>query len=64
MSDDKTKREQDGKLISLTEEYELAYWTEALGVDEARLREAVAAVGHSARAVRAWLAENGGAPPD
>jgi hypothetical protein len=63
MSDDKTKRGQDGKLISLTEDYEVRYWTKALGVNEDQLREAVAAAGHSASAVRAWLSEAGGAPP-
>jgi hypothetical protein len=60
--DDKTKTGQDGKLISLTEDYEVRYWTEALGIDRARLEAAVAAAGHSAAAVRAWLAENPDAP--
>lgn len=64
MSDDKSKRHADGKLISLTQDHEVEYWTRALEVDEHRLREAVAAVGHAARAVRVWLAANAGAPPD
>lgn len=58
MSDDKTKVAHDAKLISLTEEYELDDWTASLGCTRDQLRAAVAAVGHSAEAVRAWLAEN------
>lgn len=57
MSDDKTKTGLDRKLISLTEEYELNDWTASLGCTRDQLREAVAAVGHSAEAVRAYLAE-------
>jgi hypothetical protein len=60
--DDKTKTEHDGKLISLTEDYEVQYWTAALGVDETTLRIAVEMVGHSAAKVRAWLAEQAGEP--
>jgi hypothetical protein len=62
--DDKTKIALDGKLISLEEDYELDYWTEALGISRERLREAVAAAGHSAAAVRAWLAEQSGTEDD
>lgn len=57
MSDDKTKRLADAKRISLAERYEVEYWTGALGITEAELREAVAAAGHSAKAVRAHLAD-------
>jgi hypothetical protein len=57
MSDDPNKHAHDAKLISLEEDHELAYWTGALGVSADELREAVAAVGHSAKAVRAWLAD-------
>jgi hypothetical protein len=56
MTDDKTKRApQDGKLISLTEDYEVAYWTERFGVTRAELADAVMAVGHSAEAVERHL---------
>jgi hypothetical protein len=56
MPDDPNKRgPQDASLISLTEEHEVRYWTGALGVSEARLREAVEAVGHGAAAVREYL---------
>lgn len=59
MADDKNKRvPQDANLISLTEDYEVEYWTKALGVSKAKLTEAVKAVGHSAAKVRAWLASN------
>lgn len=50
---------EDGKLISLTEEHELDYWTGELGVSRDELRAAVGEVGHSVKAVRARLA----APP-
>lgn len=49
---------QDGKLISLTEEWELARWCAALNVTPGRLEEAVRAVGHSAALVRDWLAKH------
>ena len=63
MVDDKTKRApQDAKLTSLTEDYEIEYWTEALGVTRERLAEAVKAVGHSAERVRTYLAEDAVAP--
>jgi len=43
---------QDGKLISLTEEHELDYWTKTLGVTRDELRALVDKHGHSADAVR------------
>ncbi|MDQ6472530.1 DUF3606 domain-containing protein [Flavobacterium sp. LHD-80] len=49
------KRPQDSSKISLTESWEVTYWCGALGVSEAKLREAVKAVGHSAAAVRGYL---------
>lgn len=56
MSDDLNNRgQQDRARINLNEDHELRYWTEALGVSEARLRQAVQAVGVSADAVRAYL---------
>lgn len=54
--DDKSKRLQDGKTISLSEEWELDYWTNALGVTRDQLRGAVAAVGVSAERVKEYLA--------
>jgi hypothetical protein len=63
MANDKTKRApQDTNLISLTEDYEIDYWTEALGVTRERLAEAIQAVGHSAEKVRTFLAEDAVAP--
>lgn len=60
MSDDlKNPGPEDGKLISLSEDHELDYWTGALGVSRDELRAAVEAVGHSAEAVRAHLAAPG-----
>lgn len=56
MSDDKTNRgPQDRSRINLSEDYEVRYWTEALGVSEQTLRDAVAEVGSSADRVREAL---------
>ncbi|WP_428000887.1 DUF3606 domain-containing protein [Acidovorax sp.] len=55
MSDDHTKTAQDRHFISLAEHYEVRDWTNSLGVTEAQLREAVAAVGSSADKVREYL---------
>jgi hypothetical protein len=58
MADDKTKRgPQDAARIDLSEDYEVRYWTEALGVNADRLREVVGEVGSSAAAVRERLAQ-------
>mgnify|MGYP001361171204 CR=1 FL=1 len=45
----------DRDRISLSEDYEVRDWTQALGVSEQELREAVDAVGSSADKVRAYL---------
>lgn len=45
----------DDAVIDVTELREVDHWTEALGVTEAELRLAVAAVGDSARDVRDHL---------
>lgn len=45
----------DRARINVNEQHELRYWTEALGVDETVLREAVQAVGVSANDVRDYL---------
>ena len=56
MSDDlKNRGEPDRSRISLTEEHEVRYWTQALGVDKERLAAAVKAVGSSADRVREHL---------
>ena len=56
MADDKTNTAlQDAKLISLTEEYEIAYWRKRLGVSDDRLAEAVHRAGLSVAAVEAHL---------
>lgn len=56
MTDDPTKRgPQDRSRISLNEDYEVGYWTNALGVTSEQLREAVAQVGNSAEKVREFL---------
>lgn len=56
MGDDKSKRgAPDRSRINLNEDYEVKYWTKELGVSEARLRAAVAAVGVMAADVRKHL---------
>jgi Protein of unknown function (DUF3606) len=49
---------QDGRLINLSDEFEVAYWTKKFGVDRARLTEAVKAVGHLAEEVGTYLHED------
>lgn len=56
MSDDKSKTApQDASRISLSETYEVRYWTEKFGVTRDQLAKAVVAVGNSADAVAAHL---------
>lgn len=57
MSDDKSKTgPQDASRINMNEDYEVRYWTQALGVSAQALQRAVDQVGVSADAVRAHLA--------
>lgn len=59
--DDKRKRgKPDRDLISLEEKYEVSGWCRSLGCNATELREAVEAVGPSARKVRAYLFEKHG----
>ena len=56
MTDDKTKRRpQDSSRISITEPYEVNWWTDHFGVTRGDLQRAVNAVGHSAAAVARYL---------
>lgn len=56
MSDDRSKRSpEDLSRISLSEDYEVAYWTDALGISRDRLEEIVGRVGNNADAVRSEL---------
>ena len=55
MADNKSKRGgSDRGLISLTEPYEVRYWSKKLKVTPAKLRYAVKKVGHSARKVEVY----------
>ena len=59
MSDNlKERAPQDASRISLNEDWEVRYWTKALGVWEDRLRQLVKQHGHSAASVRAALSKN------
>lgn len=52
MSDDLNNRgPQDASKISLSEKWEVVYWTKKFGVSEPELRGAVQAVGNSAKKV-------------
>ncbi len=56
MSDDKKNTgSPDRDRINVNEDYELQYWTKALGVSSDQLRAAVKAVGPTAAAVRKHL---------
>lgn len=56
MSDDlKNRGPADRSRISLSEEHEVRYWTQALGVSKEQLAAAVQAVGSNADRVRAHL---------
>jgi hypothetical protein len=56
MTDDKSNRgPADASRINVNEDYELRYWTKALGVSAERLRAAVEEVGVMADDVRAEL---------
>lgn len=56
MSDDTRNRSpQDASRISLSEDWEVSYWTKALGITRERLEQAVEAVGNSAAKVRDHL---------
>jgi hypothetical protein len=56
MANDRSKRgPQDRSRISLSEDYEVCYWSEKFGVSKERLAEAVKKVGNSAAAVEKKL---------
>jgi hypothetical protein len=48
-------RARDKKLIALSQAYEVCYWTKKFKVSPARLKAAVAAVGHSSAKVAVYL---------
>ncbi|RZA12915.1 MAG: DUF3606 domain-containing protein [Lysobacteraceae bacterium] len=55
MDDKKNTGSPDRDRINLREDYEVQYWTKALGVTRDELRKAVEAVGSTADAVRRHL---------
>lgn len=56
MADDLNNRgRQDRDRIAMSEDHEVRYWTEALGVTKDELQRAVDAVGNSAAKVREFL---------
>jgi hypothetical protein len=57
MADDPGKRGPDDRSrISLSEPYEIQYWTKKFGVTAADLRDAIKKVGNSAEAVEKEIA--------
>lgn len=58
MSDNLNNRgPQDRSRISLSEKWEVQYWTKELNVTEEQLQQAVKQAGHSVNAVRQHLAK-------
>lgn len=56
MSDDlKNTGKQDDIRINVNQDHEVSYWTKELGVSEAKLREAVKAVGPLVKDVKKYL---------
>lgn len=56
MADDLNRREpEDKRFISLSEDWEVRYWTKALGVTKEELQKAVAAVGNGTAKVKEHL---------
>jgi hypothetical protein len=49
------RRPRDSNRVSTGEEWEIQYWTKALGCSEAQLKAAIKAVGNSAVAIRQYL---------
>ena len=59
MADDKSKQgPADSSRINVNEDYEVSYWTKALGVSKEELTRAVKEAGVSAKAVRQFLGKN------
>ncbi len=55
MADLQNKAPLDRKLISLNEDWEVKYWTEALGVSSKDLQQAIRKVGNSVEKVREYI---------
>lgn len=55
MSDDTHQRGKPDRERISTQRHELRYWCKRFGITQARLREAVKAVGPMVKDVKAWL---------
>jgi hypothetical protein len=53
------KGNPDRNKISLSEDWEVKYWSSALGISAKELKEAVEKVGNSSRKVREYIAGKG-----
>lgn len=60
MSDDTSKTKRDRNRISLSEDYEVRFWSEKFGVSRDELERAVKQVGNSPTAVQEHLAGHKG----
>ena len=58
MADDTKRASQDGKFLSLEQDWEAEYWARRFGVSRESLEAAVAAVGRSVANVTAYLNED------
>ena len=54
----KDRGPQDRNRISLSEDWEVKWWTESLGVSVSQLKEIVAKVGNSAAKVKEYLKDS------
>jgi hypothetical protein len=57
VADDTKRASQDGKFLSLEQDWEAEYWARTFGVSRESLEAAVAAVGRSLANVTAYLNE-------
>lgn len=59
MADDKNKRDaRDRNQVAGSEDYELAYLEEKLGVSRQQVKDAIAAVGNNREKVEEYLSKN------
>jgi hypothetical protein len=56
----KAQKPRDLNRIGLKHDWEISYWTQALGVDEKQLKRAVKIVGNSVDEVQAFLGNGTG----
>ena len=58
MDDLNNRAPRDGKFISLSEDWEVKWWTKSLGISVQQLTKAVEKVGNSAEKVKEYIKSN------